>query len=201
MICTQVLPPRLNSLPPEESENLREVFFDLQKFAEGGDKTEEPTDKKRRDARNKGQVARSQELNAAFVLLAGFFAIRLLWEDIYTSIADYSAYIFANLATTTVSAESAMVIFLGIVEILVKIAEALETTTDYLLNGEKFEPEAAPKNTGINLPININNSVGENKVSNDDLDLEFLGGVVERAERAARSNDSRMKFYRRSGKS
>ena len=87
------------------------------------------------------------------------------------------------------------------VENLVKIAEALETTTDYLLNGEKFEPEAAPKNTGINLPININNSVGENKVSNDDLDLEFLGGVVERAERAARSNDSRMKFYRRSGKS
>lgn len=122
MICTQVLPPRLNSFHPEESENLREVFFDLQRFAEGGDKTEEPTDKKRRDARNKGQVARSQELNAAFVLLAGFFAIRLLWEDIYTDIADYSAYIFANLATTTVSAESAMQIFLGIVELLAKTA-------------------------------------------------------------------------------
>ena len=132
MICTQVLPPRLNSLPPDSVESKKNPLlpnasclmpnFDLQKFAEGGDKTEEPTDKKRRDARNKGQVARSQELNAAFVLLAGFFAIRLLWENIYTSIADYSAYIFANLATTSVSAESVMVIFLGIVEILVKTA-------------------------------------------------------------------------------
>ena len=122
MICTQVLQPHSNSFHPEESENLREVFFDLQLFAEGGDKTEEPTDKKRRDARDKGQVARSQELNAAFVLLAGFFAIRLLWTDIYTSIAEYSAYIFANLATTTVSAESIMQIFLGIVELLAKTA-------------------------------------------------------------------------------
>ena len=50
------------------------------------------------------------------------------------------------------------------------------------------EPEGAPKNPGINLPIN--NGVGENKISNDDLDLGFWGGVVERAERAARSNDS-----------
>jgi len=52
--------------------------FNLQLFAEGGDKTEEPTDKKRRDARKKGQVARSQELNAAFVLLAGFFVLKLM---------------------------------------------------------------------------------------------------------------------------
>ncbi len=63
---------------PDESEKIYNALqFDLQLFAEGGDKTEEPTDKKRRDARKKGQVARSQELNAAFVLLAGFFVIKL----------------------------------------------------------------------------------------------------------------------------
>ena len=64
--------------------------FNLQRFAEGGEKTEEPTDKRRRDARSKGQVARSQELNTAFVLLMGFFILNLFWEYIYGNIADYT---------------------------------------------------------------------------------------------------------------
>lgn len=96
--------------------------FDLQRFAEGGDKTEEPTDKKRRDARKKGQVAKSQELNAAFVLLAGFFVIKVLWEYIYGNIAGYSAYIFANLATFSISTESITELFLGIMMLLAKTA-------------------------------------------------------------------------------
>ena len=115
MECTQ-------NFSDKESENLREIFFDIQLFAEGGDKTEEPTDKKRREARKKGQVARSQELNAAFVLLAGFFVIRMLWEYIYENIAGYSAYIFGNLALFGTSIESIMELFLGIIELLVKTA-------------------------------------------------------------------------------
>ncbi len=35
------------------------------------DKTEEPTEKRRRDAREKGQLPRSKELNTLAVLLAG----------------------------------------------------------------------------------------------------------------------------------
>lgn len=109
---------------PAESEKIKFLppNFDLQLFAEGGDKTEEPTDKKRRDARKKGQVARSQELNAAFVLLAGFFVIRVLWEYLYNNIAGYSAYIFSNLAMFGTSTESIMEIFLGIIQLLVKTA-------------------------------------------------------------------------------
>jgi len=76
---------------------LEEKFFDLQRFAEG-DKTEEPTAKKRRDARKKGQVAKSQELNTAFVLLAGFLVIKVLWEYMYDNIAEYSAYIFSHIS-------------------------------------------------------------------------------------------------------
>ena len=109
---------------PAESEKFNPLLinFDLQLFAEGGDKTEEPTDKKRRDARKKGQVARSQELNAAFVLLTGFFAIKVLWEYIYENIAGYSAYIFGNLALFGTSTESIMELFLGILVLLVKTA-------------------------------------------------------------------------------
>ena len=70
--------------------------FDLQLFAEG-EKTEEPTSKKREDAKKKGQVARSQELNTAAVLLIGFFVLMVLWKYIYGNIAGYTTYIFSHL--------------------------------------------------------------------------------------------------------
>ena len=41
----------------------------LQFFADNGDKTEEATEKKKRDVRKKGQVPTSQELTSAVVLL------------------------------------------------------------------------------------------------------------------------------------
>ena len=41
----------------------------------GGDKTEKATPKKRDDARKKGQVAKSQDLNGAIVMLAGLIAL------------------------------------------------------------------------------------------------------------------------------
>jgi len=93
--------------------------FDLQRFA--GEKTEEPTAKKRADARKKGQVARSQELNSAFVLLIGFFGLKLLWDSIYVSITTYTTYVFSNL-NQTVDTENILRIFVGIVIILAKTA-------------------------------------------------------------------------------
>ena len=94
--------------------------FDLQRFA-GGEKTEEPTAKKRADARKKGQVGRSQELNTAFVLLVGFFSLKLLWDSIYLSIATYTTYVFSNL-NQTVDTENILRIFIGIVLVLAKTA-------------------------------------------------------------------------------
>ena len=63
-----------------------------------------------------------------------------------------------------------------------KIAEALGTTTDYLLNGEKSEPGATPKNPGENLPID---NAPENETP-EYLDLGYWGNIVENAKRAAR---------------
>ena len=93
--------------------------FDLQRFA--GEKTEEPTAKKRADARKKGQVGRSQEVNSAFVLLVGFFALKLLWDSIYVSIATYTTYVFTNL-NQTVDTENILRIFIGIILVLAKTA-------------------------------------------------------------------------------
>ena len=94
-------------------------IFDLQRFA--GEKTEEPTAKKRADARKKGQVGRSQEVNSAFVLLVGFFALKLLWDSIYVSIATYTTYVFTNL-NQTIDTENILRIFISIVLVLAKTA-------------------------------------------------------------------------------
>jgi len=99
---------------------MTEFVFDLQRFA-GGEKTEEPTAKKRADARKKGQVGRSQELNTAFVLLIGFFSLKLLWDSIYLAIASYTTYVFANL-NQPVDTENIVRLFIGIMEILAKTA-------------------------------------------------------------------------------
>lgn len=61
-------------------EGKKQVFFTvrLQFFAdEGGDKTEEATPKKLSDARKEGQVAKSQEISTAFMLLAMFVMLKI----------------------------------------------------------------------------------------------------------------------------
>lgn len=94
--------------------------FDLQLFADG-EKTEEPTAKKRQDARKKGQVGKSQELSTAFVLLAGFFLLKVLWSGIYTDIANYTTYIFSHL-DQTLDTEGLMTLLIGVMEILARTA-------------------------------------------------------------------------------
>lgn len=73
--------------------------LDLQLFADG-DKTEEPTSKRRSDAKKKGQVGRSTELSTAFVLLIGFFTIKMLAQSIYHELNAYMTYIFGHLDQT-----------------------------------------------------------------------------------------------------
>lgn len=139
MICTQAFRRRLNSflhkkfadestidLSTHRSIDLSthrsiDLTFDLQRFAEG-DKTEEPTSKRREDARKKGQVAKSQELNTAFVLLAGFLTIKVLWEYMYFNVADYSAYVFSHLHENGTTVEDVMKIFFDVVQVMVTTA-------------------------------------------------------------------------------
>ncbi len=116
MKCMEILPWR--SRPWHRKEKWPE--FDLQLFADG-EKTEEPTSKKRSDAAKKGQVAKSQEVNTAFVLLIGFFVLKLLWEYIYANIADYTIYTYSHLMRS-VDTESVTELFLGIILLLVKTA-------------------------------------------------------------------------------
>lgn len=117
MNCMEMFPSPFGPFSEPHSGSLRPPF-DLQLFAEG-EKTEEPTAKKREDARKKGQVGKSQELNTAFVLLVGFFILKILWEYIYGEIADYTVYIYGHLMQS-VDTETIRQIFIGIMIVLAK---------------------------------------------------------------------------------
>ena len=57
-------------------------------MADAHEKTEEPTAKKKSQARSKGQIARSRELSTALVLIASAIAFMLMGEQIATAVFD-----------------------------------------------------------------------------------------------------------------
>ncbi|MCK6509029.1 type III secretion system export apparatus subunit SctU [Myxococcota bacterium] len=54
-----------------------------------GDKTEEPTEHKLREARKKGQIAKSQDIIAAAIFLIGFLVIYFLGRNISDQMMDF----------------------------------------------------------------------------------------------------------------
>src|SRR3954452_22760971 len=69
----------------------------------GGEKTEKATPKRREEARKKGQVAKSPDLNGAIVLLTALFALSIwgphIWEQMGTSMKSTLAMIAQPQAT------------------------------------------------------------------------------------------------------
>lgn len=63
--------------------------FDLQFFAQDPEKTEEATPRRKQEARKKGQVPRSNELNSVVVLLALFIIINFLGKWFYKEFITY----------------------------------------------------------------------------------------------------------------
>ena len=92
----------------EEHSSQYFVPLRLQFFAdEGADKTEEATPKKLQDARKEGQVARSQELSTAVMLLAFFLVVKVFvgfignrflgsFKEVYQVIDVYTADEFGS---------------------------------------------------------------------------------------------------------
>lgn len=72
--------------------------MDLQLFA--GAKTEAPTPKRRREARERGQVFQSVELTSALILLMAFAALRLASGGIYAGFPEYLRSLWGGPAPT-----------------------------------------------------------------------------------------------------
>jgi flagellar biosynthetic protein FlhB len=60
----------------------------------GGDKTEEPTPHRLREAREKGQVAKSKEVTTAVLLLLTYFLFRYLGPFMWRNLAEMAVTIF-----------------------------------------------------------------------------------------------------------
>lgn len=78
------------------------IKINLQYFAndEGGEKTEEPTAKKKSDARGEGNVAKSMEITTATSFIVMFYALKFLGSYMYEKISNVMEYSFSMIATT-----------------------------------------------------------------------------------------------------
>lgn len=77
----------------------------------GQDKTEDPTDKKKKDAREKGEIARSKELNTVVVTLAGAGALLVFGGGLAEVLMDLMRINF-TLSRETLIDERSMATFL-----------------------------------------------------------------------------------------
>lgn len=110
MGCIKISSNSYHSLDEVKSQSLYiKVDFDLQLFA--GEKTEEGTAKRKGEAREKGQVAKSMEVNSVFIILAAFFTLKLLGSYIYDELAGYMQMIFSNLVLADITINSLQEIF------------------------------------------------------------------------------------------
>ena len=63
-----------------------------------GEKTEKATPKKKADSRNKGQVARSQDLNAAVVTIVGIFVVAITGPKMVSLMSELTRESLAQIA-------------------------------------------------------------------------------------------------------
>ena len=86
------------------------------------EKTEEATPKRKSDARNKGQVAKSVEINSAFIILAAFLALKVISPLIYLELSNYMRSMFSTLFRSDFTITEAHVLFIDFAIIFLKAA-------------------------------------------------------------------------------
>ena len=78
-----------------------------------GEKTEEATPKRKRDAREEGNVANGKEINQAVTLLASFMLLYFLMQRIFFGIINQIRYYFSELIVQDMSIQNAFHILYG----------------------------------------------------------------------------------------
>jgi flagellar biosynthetic protein FlhB len=126
---------------------LKLLSLDLQYFA--GEKTEKATPKKRQDSRKKGQVAKSQDVNTAVVLLAIFLFLLFAGGYLNDIILNLFRYSFDEFIHIQVTEENVYVLFLDILKELVfflgpimLVAMIAGVAANYMQFGFLFSTEA-----------------------------------------------------------
>lgn len=113
-----------------------------------GEKTEKATPKKLRDARKKGQVAKSQDLPSAFTFIASIWITLSMIGYIYTKISVFLFHLFDNITREetlylyipSFYYEAFMLIFLCAIPIMVLVS-LLGVAINFLAVGPVFSTE------------------------------------------------------------
>ena len=124
-----------------------------------GQKTEEPTPKRKREAREKGQVAKSQELNQAFTLLASFSILYILFssmmDDLMMKVTDYLTFDSVVLLTKANAYEILMETIIFVVSLVAPVmiaAAVMGIIINFSQVGPLFTGESIkPKLENINI--------------------------------------------------
>ena len=82
--------------------------YNLQFFADNGDKTEEPTGKKLSDARKEGQVAKSREIVNCLMLFVFFLVIRFMAGNMGTRFINVFEVVYNDIPNVTVYPQGEM---------------------------------------------------------------------------------------------
>lgn len=96
-------------------------------MADDEEKTEEPTPKRREEARNKGQVAKSQDLTKAGLLLAGMSIIYVAGGGIRAKLGLFMQWCFENIHTINFSEESINSLLLSVIYLVIGILAPFAT--------------------------------------------------------------------------
>lgn len=135
-----------------------QYWLDLQLFS--GEKTEEATPKRREEARRKGQVARSVELNSVFVLAGVFVGLKFFGPYLYQESSTFMRSWFTQLANRDITIELTYQLFLTTTLTFLKLALPIMLTAliigliaNYLQVGFLFSTETLSFNLGALNPI------------------------------------------------
>ncbi len=104
--------------------------FDLQLFAaEDEGRTEEPTEYKKRKAREEGKVVKTPELASALVILFGFFLIFIFSKTIFKTSMQMMEFYLALVPDVVNSGENILFLLKPLLPILLKISAPILVVT------------------------------------------------------------------------
>ena len=113
------------------------------------ERTEEPTAKRLSDAREKGQIARSREMNTMLILLAGGVGMMMMGSYLVSGVADIMSGIFQITRTEIFDTNSPMNLFakaiadsVGVLTPLFILLFIVALVAPMLLGGFSFSPQS-----------------------------------------------------------
>ncbi|MEN6348071.1 MAG: flagellar biosynthesis protein FlhB [Syntrophomonas sp.] len=137
-------------------------LIDLQLFADDdtGEKTEKATPRRREEARKKGQVFKSTDLNSAVILLAGSLALYWTFPYMIASLKSFTALYILDRTLYDFSNDYAYILLIEVLILMAKMIMPVFLTTfiaamliSYLQVGFIFSGEALTPNLGRLNPV------------------------------------------------